>query len=108
MRHAFRWSPRLQKMTDRVILYSAAFVRALATGMIGVLMGVFLAHLDFDPARIGYVVGAGLFGCAAAALVVTLVADRAGRKRSLLVLSLLAACGGAGFALTGHPFAAGA
>jgi len=95
-------------MTDRTILYSAAFVRALATGMIGVLMGVFMARLDFDPARIGYVVGAGLFGCAAAALVVTLIGDDMGRKRSLLVLSLLAACGGLGFALTAHPFAAGA
>ena len=95
-------------MSDRVILYSAAFVRALATGMIGVLMGVFMAHLDFGPARIGYVVGAGLFGCAAAALVVTLVGDTLGRRRSLLVLSLLSACGGLGFALTAHPFAAGA
>src|SRR5262249_16873357 len=85
----------------------AAFVRALATGMIGVLMGVYLAHLDFDPSRIGYVVGAGLFGCAAAALLVTLVGDHAGRKRSLLGVSLLAAFGGVAFAFTGHPFAAG-
>src|SRR5256712_11774634 len=95
-------------MTDRRILYAAAFVRALATGMIGVLMGVFLAHLDFDPSRIGYVVGAGLSGCAAAALLVTLVGERVGRRRSLLFLSLLGACGGLGFALTAHPFAAGA
>ena len=95
-------------MTDRRILYAAAFVRALATGMIGVLMGVFLAHLDLDPSRIGYVVGAGLSGCAAAALLVTLVGDRVGRRRSLLLLSLLGACGGIGFALTAHPFAAGA
>jgi MFS family permease len=94
--------------TDRRILYAAALVRALATGMIGVLMGVFLAHLDFDPARIGYVVGAGLFGCAAAALLVTLVGDRCGRRRSLIAISLLAALGGVAFALTGHPFAAGA
>src|SRR6266850_1990793 len=43
-----------------------------------------------------------------AALVVTLIGDDMGRKRSLLVLSLLAACGGLGFALTAHPFAAGA
>src|SRR2546428_5088410 len=101
----FPWPPR---MTDRRILYAAAFVRALATGMIGVLMGVFLAHLDFDPSRIGYMVGAGLSGCAAAALLVTLVGDRVGRRRSLLLLSLLGACGGIGFALTAHPFAAGA
>jgi MFS family permease len=95
-------------MTDRRILYAAALVRALATGMIGVLMGVYLARLDFDPARIGYVVGAGLSGCAVAALFVTLVGDRVGRRRSLLFLSVLSAVGGFCFALTGHPFAAGA
>ena len=95
-------------MTDRVVLYTAAFVRALATGMIGVLMGVYLARMDFDPARIGYVVGAGLLGCAAAALLVTLFADRAGRRRSLIAVSLLSFVGGCAFALTGHPFAAGA
>src|SRR5207247_9896499 len=106
--HAPRRVPRPPRMTDRRILYAAAFVRALATGMIGVLMGVFLAHLDLDPSRIGYVVGAGLSGCAAAALLVTLVGDRVGRRRSLLLLSLLGACGGIGFALTAHPFAAGA
>lgn len=95
-------------MTDRVVLYAAAFVRALATGMIGVLMGVYLARLEFDPARIGYVVGAGLLGCAAAALLVTLFADRAGRRRSLIAVSLLTFLGGCAFALTAHPFAAGA
>ena len=95
-------------MTDRVVLYTTAFVRALATGMIGVLMGVYLAQLEFDPARIGYVVGAGLFGCAAAALLVTLCGDRAGRRRSLIAVSLLSFVGGCAFALTGHPFAAGA
>ena len=95
-------------MTDRVVLYTTAFVRALATGMIGVLMGVYLAQLEFDPAHIGYVVGAGLFGCAAAALLVTLCGDRAGRRRSLIAVSLLSFLGGCAFALTGHPFAAGA
>jgi MFS family permease len=106
--HALGPAPGSRPMTDRRILYAAAFVRALATGMIGVLMGVFLARLDFDAARIGYVVGAGLAGCAAAALLVTLAGDRAGRRRSLLGLSVLAACGGIAFALTAHPFAAGA
>ena len=95
-------------MTDRVVLYTTAFVRALATGMIGVLMGVYLAQLEFDPAHIGYVVGAGLFGCAVAALLVTLCGDRAGRRRSLIAVSLLSFLGGCAFALTGHPFAAGA
>src|SRR2546427_730398 len=68
-------------MTDRSLLYAAAFVRALATGMIGVLMGVYLARLEFTPAGIGSIVGAGLLGCAGAALLVTCCADRRGRSR---------------------------
>src|SRR2546428_6445868 len=95
-------------MTDRSLLYAAAFVRALATGMIGVLMGVYLARLEFTPAGIGSIVGAGLLGCAGAALLVTCCADRAGRRRSLIGLSLLSAAGGLAFGLTSHPIAAGA
>ncbi|OLD65341.1 MAG: hypothetical protein AUI47_02320 [Acidobacteria bacterium 13_1_40CM_2_68_5] len=95
-------------MTDRPLLYAAAFVRALATGMIGVLMGVYLARLEFTPAGIGSIIGAGLLGCTAAALLVTCFADRAGRRRSLIGLSLLSAAGGLAFGLTSHPAAAGA
>jgi MFS family permease len=95
-------------MTDRTILYAAAFLRALATGMVGVLMGVYLARLSFDPAQVGYVIGAGLAGGALAALMVTLGGDRLGRRRSLLGLAVLTAAGGAAFATTTHPFVVGA
>jgi MFS family permease len=80
---------------DRRILYAAAFVRALATGMVGVLFGIYLAKRGFDPAETGTVVGAGLLGAAVAALVVTLVGDRIGRRRALVVIALLGAGGGA-------------
>jgi len=59
---------------DRRLLYAAAFVRALATGMAGVLLGLYLTGLAFSPAAIGVIVGAGLAGGAAAALVAILVA----------------------------------
>jgi MFS family permease len=95
-------------MSDRAILYAAALVRAAATGMVGVLMGVHLARLRLAPGAIGVVIGAGLAGAAVAALVVTLLGDRLGRRRSLLAVSLLAAAGGAWFALSSSPFAAGA
>lgn len=79
---------------DRRLLYAAAFVRALATGMVGVLIGIYLAKRGFDPAETGTVVGAGLLGAAAAALVVTLAGDRLGRRRALVALALLGAAGG--------------
>ncbi|HYJ32417.1 MAG TPA: MFS transporter [Candidatus Binatia bacterium] len=95
-------------MSDRRILYAAAFLRALATGMIGVLIGIHLARQGFDPAGIGAVVTAGLAGAATAALLVTVGGDRAGRKRTLLLLALLGAAGGAVVALAAKPLVIGA
>ncbi len=80
-------------MTDRRILYSAAFLRALATGMMGVVIGIYLARLGLDSARVGYVVAAGLAGAAVATLVATFAADRMGRRRFLLSLAVLGAAG---------------
>ncbi len=79
---------------DIRILYATAFLRALATGMLGVLLGIYLARLDFAIADIGVVLSAGLWGVAAAGLVATLRADRYGRRRTLVVLALLGAAGG--------------
>ncbi len=95
-------------MSDRDILFAATFLRALATGTVGVLLGIYLARLEFDPARIGYVIGAGLLGGALAAVVATLSADRLGRRTSLLLLALLSALGGAAFAVAADPFVVGA
>ena len=79
---------------DRSLLYAAAFLRALATGMIGVLIGIHLAKQGFDAGRIGAIVSAGLAGAAFAALLVTMAGDRLGRRRALLILALLGAAGG--------------
>ncbi len=95
-------------MTDRSLLYGAAFLRSLATGMIGVLVGVHLAKLGFEVEAIGAVVAAGLAGAALAALLVTLFGDRWGRRRFLIVLSLLTAAGGILFAFLSHPLPAAA
>ena len=92
---------------DRRLVLAAAFVRALATGMIGVLVGVYLAKLGLEPAAIGLVVGAGLAGAALATLVVTLLGDRAGRRRSLLALAVVGAAGGLGLALAATPLVIG-
>jgi MFS family permease len=80
---------------DRNLLYAGAFLRSLATGMVGVLIGVHLAKLKLDAAAIGAIVGAGLAGTAFAALAVTLAGDRIGRRVALIALALLGAAGGA-------------
>jgi MFS family permease len=79
---------------DRNLILVAAFLRALATGLIGVLLGLHLARLDFDAGRIGLVVSAGLSGAALATFVTTAAADRIGRRKFLLLLGLLGAAGG--------------
>ncbi len=97
----------MERPRDRGILYAAAFLRALATGMVAVLIGIHLAKLHFDPATIGVVVAAGLAGAAAAAFLVTVAADRVGRRRALVALGVLGACGGIAVAVAGQPWVIG-
>jgi len=92
-------------MRDRRLLYAAAFLRALATGMIGVLAGLYLARRGLPASAIGIVIGAGLAGMAAATLGVTLRADRLGRRRTLIALALLGAAGTIAVAMLGTPAA---
>ena len=80
-------------MRDREILYAGAFVRSLATSLIGVLLGIYLAKLHFRPGDVGLVVGVGLLGAALAALVVTIAGDRLGRRKTLITLAVLGAVG---------------
>lgn len=89
-------------MIDRRVLYITAFLRALATGLIGVLLGLYLAYRGFAAGEIGLVIGAGLAGATLSAFIVTFLGDHFGRKRALIFLALLAAAGGAGLILTAH------
>ena len=95
-------------MTDRARLYAAAFLRAVATGMTGILLGVYLPRSGCSPAATGVIVAAGLAGGAVAMLLATLGADRFGRRRSLVLLALFAAAGGIAVAATSAPVLLGA
>ena len=69
----------------RRILYTAAFLRALAIGMMAVLIGLYCAKLGFSAAQIGIVLSAALWGAAAATLL-TMLAGRRYPERVLLVV----------------------
>lgn len=84
---------------DRSLLYLAAFARATAVGMSGVLVGLYAAELGLSAPGVGAVVSAGLLGVALGTLVVTLCAERLGRTRCLIGLAVLSALGTAAFAL---------
>lgn len=82
---------------DRRRIQCAAALRAIATSLVGVLLGLYLAELGFDATAIGAVSSAGLSGAAAAALLVTWRGDLWGRRRSLVAVTALAAAAGAAF-----------
>jgi len=68
----------------RRILYAAAFLRALAIGMMAVLIGLYCAKLGFSATQIGVVLSAALWGAALATLLTMLAGSRF-TERSLLV-----------------------
>jgi len=74
-------------MSDRLLLYSAATLRAVAAATTGVSVGAYLKTLGHSATTLGYVTSAGLAGAAVAMLLATLGADRAGRRQSLVLLS---------------------
>ena len=94
-------------MDDRSLIYSAAFARALATGMMGVLLGIYLATLALDAHVIGVVIALGLAGAAAGTTFVTFFGDRFGHRRALLLMMTLSAAGAVLLAICSHPFALG-
>ena len=68
----------------RRILYAAAFLRALAIGMMAVLIGLYCAKLGFSATQVGVVLSAALWGAALATLLTMLAGSRF-TERSLLV-----------------------
>ncbi len=99
-----RFLERSRVRVDRRVVYVTAFVRAMAVGMIGILLGLYLARLRLPPQQVGFVVAAGLAGCAASTLWAMRSSDRVGRKRFLIGLAIAAAAG-ALLAVTANPIA---
>jgi MFS family permease len=87
------------------LLYTSAFVRAMATSTAGVTLGGFLGKLDASGFELGIVISAGLAGSAVAAIIATFTADRIGRQRFLVLTSILAVVGTSAFALASSPVA---
>ncbi len=86
-------------MSDRSRIYAASFVRALANGLAGVVLGIYIAKLGLSVVVLGMVLSAGLAGATLAAGIMTFGGDRIGRRRSLLLLGALSAVGGVVVAL---------
>jgi MFS family permease len=78
---------------DSILIFLAAFLRSSTVGLIGVVLAIALTEAGVSVAATGAVIGAGLAGIATMTLVVTVAADRLGRRRALIALSLLTGFG---------------
>jgi MFS family permease len=77
----------------RRILYTAAFLRALAIGLMAVLIGLYCSRLGLDAARIGIVLSAALWGAALAALLTLVMGPRLPQRALLFALTALPVLG---------------
>jgi MFS family permease len=93
---------------ERRALYVTAFARAVTTSLVGVLLGVYLARQNITGAAFGTILSVGLLGAALAAVTATFLGDRLGRRRFLILLTLLSITGTVAFAGSTTPLALGA
>ena len=85
---------------DLFIINTAAFLRSFTFGLTGVVLGIYLFRAGLTSFNIGMVVAVGLVGSALATIGVTTKGDRAGRRRTLVALSLLGSIGAFALAFT--------
>ncbi len=76
-----------------VLICASAWLRSFGIGLLGVVLGVFLYRAGFSASSIGLVIAAGLAGAATGTVLVTLRADRLGRRPTLCLLGALTAMG---------------
>ena len=96
--HQREWRSPLKLSRELLLIYLAAFVRALGIGLLGVVLGVYLFRIGFDTMRIGFVLAAGLAGLTLTTAVIGFHGDQIGRRRALIWLALLSVVGGIGLA----------
>jgi MFS family permease len=88
------------RQRDLGLINAVGFLRSFGVGLMGVVLGIYLFRTSLTSAAIGLVIAVGLAGSALATVVMSLAADRIGRKRFLIMLSLLSAFGGIALVLS--------
>lgn len=82
-----------RSLRNLVLICLAAWQRSFSIGLLGVVLGVFLYRRGLTATQIGLVIAAGLAGASAATILIAFRADRLGRRKTLIFLSLLTAIG---------------
>ncbi len=73
---------------DGKLVFLEKTVRTAPYGFLGVIFGVYLAQLGFTPVAIGIVLTATVLSSALYTLVISFLADRIGRKKTLVFFAL--------------------
>jgi MFS family permease len=84
---------------DAGLISAAAMLRASAVAFVGVTLAGALTSRGYSVGRIGLLVGVGLTGASVMTAIVGAVADRVGRRRTLIAVTFLSALGYLGLAL---------
>src|SRR5437870_6685990 len=73
---------------DGKLIFLEKTVRTVPYGFLGVIFGVYLAQLAFTPVAIGIVLTATVLSSALYTLVISFLADRIGRRKTLVFFAL--------------------
>ena len=85
---------------DITLLFSTRIIRLFCYGFLSVVLALYLAEAGLSEGQIGLLFTLTLLGDALITLWLTTVADRFGRKRTLILGALLMAGAGLAFVLT--------
>lgn len=88
----------MQLTRDANLILATRTVRSFSDGFVSVLLASYLARLGFSGVRIGATTTATLLGTAVATIVAGAIADRFGRRRLLMLASVVATGTGLAFA----------
>jgi len=86
------------------LLFATRIIRLFAYGLLSVVLALYLSAIGLSEAQIGLLFTVTLAGDAGVSLWITTVADRLGRRRMLLVGSLLMLLAGIAFLYTNNPW----
>ncbi|MEO8393043.1 MAG: MFS transporter [Chloroflexota bacterium] len=98
--------PEIQALTtlnaDGRLLFLTRLTRLFAYGFVAIILGFYLTTIGLSDSQIGLVLSLTLLGDAVISLPITIVADRLGRRRMLIIGSGLMIFAGIVFALTSN------
>jgi len=88
---------------DLFWLFVLRVLRSISQGYLGLILPLYLVALGYGAMELGFLLAVGAVYAAVASMVIGVVADRFGRRNSIIVISLMFMVGGIGFALS-HSF----